>query len=150
MKTIVQKGGFFGLWRGMSAALMGITPYSSLKLTFFQVIRDNEERFWGSNENKDIKNMFYGGLAGCMALSITYPTDVIRRRLQIQILTDGNLLNDIQVARKSYLETTKQMYKNQGMKVFYTGLLATYLKVIPSTAIAFAINEKSKSLRNLN
>ena len=65
----------------MSAALVGITPYSSFKLTFFQVIRDHEEKFWKNNNNKDIKNMFYGGLAGCMALTITYPTDVIRRRL---------------------------------------------------------------------
>lgn len=44
----------------------------------------------------------------------------------------------------------KEMYRTQGMRVFYCGLVATYLKVIPSTAIAFTINEKFKRVRNLN
>jgi hypothetical protein len=39
------------------------------------------------------------------------------------------------------------MYRMQGLKIFYYGIFATYLKVIPSTAIAFTINEKLKSLR---
>ncbi len=26
-------------------------------------------------------DLLYGSLAGCMALTITYPTDVVRRRL---------------------------------------------------------------------
>lgn len=54
------------------------------------------------------------------------------------------------VTRKSYLETAQEMYRVQGVRFFYSGLIATYLKVIPSTAIAFAINERLKSRRNLN
>ena len=39
---------------------------------------------------------------------------------------------------------TKGIIKNEGFFVLYTGLGATYLKVIPSTALAFAINERCK------
>lgn len=42
------------------------------------------------------------------------------------------------------------MFKDQGFFVFYKGLLCTYAKVMPATAIAFAINEKLKRFRNLS
>lgn len=32
-------------------------------------------------KHSDIANLSFGGLSGCMAVSITYPTDLIRRRL---------------------------------------------------------------------
>jgi hypothetical protein len=32
-------------------------------------------------KNSINKDLCYGSIAGCMALTITYPTDVIRRRL---------------------------------------------------------------------
>lgn len=38
--------------------------------------------------NSDIANLVFGGLAGCMAVSVTYPTDLIRRRLQISVIID--------------------------------------------------------------
>lgn len=82
-------GGFFSLWRGFTATLMGITPYASLKLSFFHIVRENTERLTGRRHRSSILNMMYGGLSGCMALTITYPTDVIRRRMQIQILQNG-------------------------------------------------------------
>ena len=41
---------------------------------------------------------------------------------------------------------TKGIIQKEGFFVLYTGLGATYLKVIPSTALAFAINERCKKL----
>jgi hypothetical protein len=33
--NVVKNKGIFGLWRGSSATIIGMTPYASLKLTFF-------------------------------------------------------------------------------------------------------------------
>lgn len=80
MVGVVRDSGIRGLFRGLSATLIGMTPYASLKLTFFQVVRSSlSESLNGISS--DVSNMVYGGLAGCMALTITYPTDVVRRRL---------------------------------------------------------------------
>ncbi|KAM3139229.1 hypothetical protein pb186bvf_008639 [Paramecium bursaria] len=126
------------LFKGLSATLIGISPYSSLKLTFFQ----NLTGLMSPRFDKDLQNLIFGGLAGCLALSITYPTDVIRRRLQVQVIRD--------MPRSGYLYMMKLMYKEKGIQVFYQGLFATYAKVIPSTAIAFTINEKLKRHKNLH
>ncbi|CAD8163333.1 unnamed protein product [Paramecium octaurelia] len=138
---IVQRKGPLALFKGLSATLVGISPYSSFKLTFFQILRQKLSSLMGFI-NKDTQNLIFGGLAGCMALSITYPTDVIRRRLQVQILSG--------IQHYSYLETMKLMYREQGLIVFYRGLFCTYAKVMPATAIAFTINEKLKRIRDLH
>lgn len=49
-----------------------------------------------------------------------------------------------------YAATARSMYHDQGFFVFYKGLVATYAKIMPATALAFAINEKLKRFRNLN
>lgn len=49
----------------------------------------------------------------------------------------------------SYVRTATEIYRSGGMRGFYTGLLTTYMKVMPSTAIAFAINEHLKGNRSL-
>ena len=41
--------------------------------TFFKI--DNQAK------NAQVKNFFFGGLAGTIAVTFTYPTDLIRRRL---------------------------------------------------------------------
>jgi hypothetical protein len=35
MKIVIQTQGFFSLYRGLKATLLGIAPYASLKLSFF-------------------------------------------------------------------------------------------------------------------
>jgi hypothetical protein len=41
--------------------------------TFFKI--DNKDK------NAQVTNFFFGGLAGTIAVTITYPTDLIRRKL---------------------------------------------------------------------
>jgi hypothetical protein len=44
------------------------------------------------------------------------------------------------------IDTWVGIIKNEGFLTLYRGLGATYLKIIPSTAILFASNEKIKAL----
>ena len=38
MFHVIKSRGFFALWRGVSATMIGMAPYSGLKLSFFQMI----------------------------------------------------------------------------------------------------------------
>ena len=78
-----------------------------------------------------------GAVSGCFAVTITYPTDLLRKRMQMQ-LSDGTNYKLNQMVMK--------IYQNSGLTGFYSGLLATYVKVLPSTALAFALNEQFKVL----
>ncbi|KAL4494580.1 hypothetical protein ABPG72_004482 [Tetrahymena utriculariae] len=141
-KKIVLNEGFRGLFKGLSATMIGIAPYASLKLTFF-----NNLQYYASKKlNKDQKqmsiywNLALGGLSGCLAVSITYPTDLIRRNLQIAKMNNNN-------ANPTYASIIKSIYSKSGLIGLYRGLPATYCKILPSTAIVFAINDFLKQIR---
>lgn len=83
-----------------------------------------------------MQNMAMGALSGYIAVTICYPTDVIRRNYQVSILKDEPT---------GYLNIFTKLYKKNGFKGFYAGLIPTYWKVLPSVALAFTINDYLKS-----
>jgi hypothetical protein len=46
--------------------------------------------------------------------------------------------------------TFKSIVVKEGVKSLYAGLFATYIKLMPSSALAFAINEKLKDSFNIH
>lgn len=135
---VFREKGFLALYKGWGASMIGIAPYASLKLTFYQLLKNF---FYGKNfDRRKIKssmNLTFGAMAGCFAVTVTYPTDFLRRRMQVRILEGHN--EEVKI-----LDLVKNIVKKEGALMFYTGLGATYMKVIPSTALAFAINENLK------
>ena len=77
-----------------------------------------------------------GALAGTIAVTATYPTDLVRRLIQLNG-TDGHNYSGLG-------DCIKQTYQKGGITGFYRGLWATYLKVAPMTAILFWCNESLK------
>lgn len=77
---IYKDHGHRGLFKGLNATLISITPFIGFKMAFFDILKvacnvDN------SQTNAQIKNFLLGGLSGTLAITITYPTDLIRRKL---------------------------------------------------------------------
>jgi len=134
----VQTQGFLSLYKGIGATLIGIVPYASLKLTFYQMLK-NWFYFSGTQERRmsDTANFLFGALAGGMAVTITYPTDLMRRRVQI-ILFGGS------GAKASYSLIVKDIWHKSGIKGFYAGLPATYCKILPAISLTFMLNERIK------
>ena len=83
---------------------------------------------------KDTKvdsKLFAGAFAGTFAVSITYPTDLVRRRLQLQGF-------DKTVPKyNGILDCCRKIFKSEGIKGYYRGLSATYVKTGPAVAIQF-------------
>lgn len=146
LHLIYKEQGFFALYRGLGTSLMGIAPYASLKLTCFQVLKNS---FYGKENKTKINsnvNLALGAISGCFAATITYPSDLLRRRLQIKIFENQKAQNAV---RPKLKDIAIDIWRKDGFRGFFFGLIATYLKVIPSTALAFAINEKLKDLLGL-
>lgn len=137
IQKIRQTRGVAALYKGLGTTICGILPYAGLKFFFFEYLRNQ----WSSHSQEKgvstLGNLVCGGLASCLAVSVTYPTDVMRRKRQAQVIMN-------ETRGLSYLELLKTTYRNEGARGFYKGLGATYYKVIPSSALAFAINEALK------
>ena len=80
-----------------------------------------------------------GSIAGLASSTVTFPLDVVRRRLQL----DGQRGQNMEY--KSYFDTFKSIYRKQGLRAFYHGILPEYYKVVPGVAIAFCVYERAKS-----
>ena len=85
--SIVRAEGALGLYRGLNMTLMvlimqGIAPFIGIKMTTFDLLK--AQYMTNSNDKNFGKvNMLLGGTAGAVATAITYPTDLLRRKMQL-------------------------------------------------------------------
>lgn len=108
------------LYQGLPMSLFGYTTFTTLNYAFYE-------------EYKKYTNSFIaGGLAGSTAVSITYPTDIIRRRIQLQGFHHS-------VPKySSILDTIQKMYQREGqIRAFYQGMPITIIKLFPTMAVHF-------------
>ncbi|KAK2080763.1 hypothetical protein QBZ16_000617 [Prototheca wickerhamii] len=95
--------------------------------------------------------LLFGGVAGLVAQTATYPFDVVRRRMQVEALQ----LESLHLPRGTALalKTTPQamllIARQQGWRALFAGLSINYLKVVPSTAIGFTVYDSLKHLLDL-
>lgn len=84
-------------------------------------------------------NFCLGGLAGTISVTLTYPTDLVRRKLQL-VGHPGH------PSYSGFIDCLMTLLRTEGIIGWYRGLWACYLKVAPSMAILFWCNEQLKSL----
>ena len=113
------------LYQGSKMSLWGFGSFSGIQYASYYYI---------SSTIKDTRfdsKLVAGGLAGLFSVSITYPTDLVRRRLQLQGF-------DPTVPKyNGIFDSIFKIYKTEGMLGFYRGLSATYIKTGPAVAIQF-------------
>lgn len=133
MKLVVgEKQSFLKLYTGLRVCLLGIFPYCGFKLGFFQSFKDSYCRF-SEGPATPLANFFLGGLAAMGAVTLTYPMDLLRRRIQIELILHGRSL--------SYFGLMKEIKKESGLSGLFHGLRPTYMKIIPALAFNFMIME---------
>lgn len=127
------------LYRGLSVSICGFVPFNALSFTFYHYYK---EKFANTTHKKyeRIVPLLAGGISGISAITITYPTDLIRKRMQLQNY-------DKHVPKyKTSIDCIKKIYKYEGgIKGVYCGLFASYIKLFPALAIQFYTMETLKS-----
>jgi len=125
------------MYRGLGMSMLGFGPYNAFCFMFYHQIPPILER---TNLGETNRKLLAGGLAGMGAVSITYPTDLVRRRLQLQGFDDSvPVYNGIR-------DCVQKIIHREGFRGLYRGLLATYIKLFPTTAIQFWVIETCNQL----
>ncbi|KAH8983737.1 mitochondrial carrier [Lactarius akahatsu] len=73
-----------------------------------------------------------GALSGAVAQTVSYPFEVVRRRMQVGGLTEPG-------RRLRWGETVRAIWARGGPKGFFIGLGIGYLKMVPMNAVSFAV-----------
>lgn len=71
----------------------------------------------------------------------TFPLDLVRRRMQVE-----GAGGRARVYKTGLMGTFKLIFKTEGIRGLYRGLLPEYYKVVPGVGITFMIYETLKTL----
>ena len=93
----------------------------------------------GTGENNLVENNLSLSLSLFLSITVTYPLDVVRRRMQIRTALET------QFHYTSTANAIATMYKQEGITSFYKGMLPNLLKVAPSMGVAFVTYEFTKA-----
>lgn len=135
---IVKEEGPKSLYKGLMASLMGMIPYSGVDLGLFSLFRDLYEKYRGDDPNV-FTLLLLGSISSIIAQITAYPLHLARTRLQIQ-----GMKGDAIHKYNGIFDVFTTIWRNEGFRGFYRGLLPNFLKAIPAMAINYAVYDKMK------
>lgn len=128
------------LYNGLRMSIFGFVPYSALNYGFFNLYKGLVAG--DPTSVSGIEKLLCGGLAGLSAVSFTYPTDLIRRRLQLQGF------DPLVPKYNGIVDCVSKIVKTEGINGLYRGLIPCYMKIFPASGIQFFIFETLRSQRS--
>ena len=67
----------------------GVFPYAGLKLGCYQVLTNLFYKDEFSSRSNNSVNFFLGAMAGAFAVTLSFPTDFVRRNYQVSVMVDN-------------------------------------------------------------
>ena len=132
-KKTVRNEGFSGLYKGMAAPLIGVTPMYAICFLGFGIGKSLQTPS-GENGNFTLFQIFKAGLlSGVFTTAIMAPGERIKCLLQIQAANSAG--------EKKYngsWDCSKKLYKQGGIRSIYKGTAATLLRDVPASGVYFA------------
>lgn len=135
LSKTVRKEGFFGLYKGMGAPIVGVAPIFAVSFLGFGV----GKRLQQTNPDEELTyvQLFKAGmLAGVFTTVIMAPGERIKCLLQIQ--------QESSVAERKYkgpVDVVKQLYREGGIRSVYRGTGATLARDVPASGMYFMTYE---------
>jgi solute carrier family 25 protein 16 len=152
--AVTPGSGLANFYRGFSATLWGMLPYAGISFLTHDTVGDwlrhpliaryttlpRSPNSRIANKRPQLKywaELASGGLAGAVSQTVSYPLEILRRRMQVGgAVGDGHRLSMAETARGIWLES--------GWRGFWVGLSIGYLKVVPMVATSFFVYERAK------
>ncbi|KAG5539571.1 hypothetical protein RHGRI_019938 [Rhododendron griersonianum] len=143
LKYIWRTEGFRGLFKGNGSNCARIVPNSAVK--FFSYEEASKGILWfyrqqTGNEDAELTPLLRlgaGACAGIIAMSATYPMDMVRGRLTVQTATSPRQYRGIAHALST-------VFREEGPRALYKGWLPSVIGVIPYVGLNFAVYESLK------
>ncbi|KAL5053482.1 hypothetical protein RYX36_034164 [Vicia faba] len=152
-RHMIKTEGFFSLYKGLVPSIISMAPsgavyygvYDILKSAYLHSPEGMKRIQYMKEETQElnaleqlelgtVRTLLYGAIAGCCSEAATYPFEVVRRQLQLQV----------QATRLNALATCVKIVEQGGVPALYAGLTPSLLQVLPSAAISYFVYEFMK------
>lgn len=165
IKYVYKNHGIYGLYRGHSAMLLRIFPYSGINYMAFEQYK---KLLMPTQESQSsLKRLISGSLAGATAVLFTYPFDIMRARLayDLSVSQHSNKTDNLPAfstlrhvffglpgkpssKRLGWLQTIKGLIYSDvnyhPMRNLYRGFIPTVFGIMPYAGVSFFTFETLK------
>ncbi|KAI0443144.1 mitochondrial carrier domain-containing protein [Xylaria telfairii] len=155
VQAVAPRSGIINFYRGFSTTMLGMIPYAGMSFLTHDTIgdvfrspllRNHATLPQPANAPADKAaplrawaELTAGGISGAVSQTMSYPLEVIRRRMQVAgAVGDGHRLR--------IAETAGIIFKERGFPGFFVGLSIGYIKIIPLAAVSFYTYERTKTM----
>ena len=125
IQDIFRHSGVRGFYSGLGTSIISSPIYVGLQLSTYQYIKNNIS----VGESAVLNSLFAGSSAGLISQTIMYPTDTIKKHLQV---------NNSKKMYNGVFDCVNKMYARNGISGFYKGFRLNFIKAIPEIAIKFS------------
>ncbi|KAG6832843.1 hypothetical protein H0H87_000197 [Tephrocybe sp. NHM501043] len=113
LKIMREEGGIRGLYRGLVTTSAGVAPYVGINFAAYEFLRGV---ITPPGKSGIGRKLTCGALAGTISQTLTYPFDVLRRKMQVAGMKGGS------VKYNGALHALTSIIKTEGVAGLYRGL----------------------------
>eukprot|EP00898_Chlorokybus_atmophyticus_P008389 jgi/Chlat1/8551/Chrsp82S07977 len=137
---VFAHGGVEGvaLWGGLGPSLAGVVPYAGISFGAYDILRESYKRSTGNTTVGVLPTALCGMTSGWLAMTVSFPLEVIRKRLQVQGLPGRAKLY------ANMGDAFIQITRNEGVFALYRGWVPSTFKLIPAAGVSFLVYEAVK------
>ncbi|KAJ3310315.1 hypothetical protein HDU76_003401 [Blyttiomyces sp. JEL0837] len=184
--AILKNAGILNFYRGFVPTVYGMIPYAGVSFLCYETFKswatqnplwtepfdvDGDSKLSEKDRNRKLAKgpqlnwwaqFFVGGVSGAIAQTVSYPLEVIRRRMQVagrrpdvlNATTGGGSssvgVSNVPVRFPTTWETAKTIFATKGVRGFFVGLSIGYLKITPMHAVSFFVYEWMKTALDID
>lgn len=140
-KSILYEDGVFGFWRGSIPTIIRQGSNQACMFTSYTLLRNY---LYDPHDHINPLSAFIMGLfSSSIGPLCNGPMDVVKTRLMIQSKNN-------EIYKGSILNTTKLIYKYEGIGALYKGLFPRLLRLCPGQAIVWVVLEQFNKYCDMN
>mmetsp|Transcript_152 Transcript_152/g.546 ORF Transcript_152/g.546 Transcript_152/m.546 type:complete len:346 (+) Transcript_152:265-1302(+) len=138
---ILNREGMRGLYHGLGPTLLQAGPNLAINYCVYESLRSKWLADHPDSKAPPVSAMVvFGSASGIVSSSITFPLDVIRRRMQMQGSVAGGVHQYSGIGN-----ALVKIVRHEGIRGLYSGIVPEYIKVAPAVAITYCSYEFMKS-----
>jgi len=128
-----------GMYRGLGVSVAVAVPSVSVSFGLYAQLRQHFEAC-GLPATSFTATLLAGGFSGAAGSAVTFPLDVLRKRLQVMGMDGAG------IPRRSWACEALHIWRTDGAPGFFRGFAPDLAKVFPTVAITFVAFEQLRDL----
>ncbi|KAL6301154.1 mitochondrial carrier domain-containing protein [Sparassis latifolia] len=140
--TLFMRFPVLKFYRGFTVTITGMVPYAGMSFLTWGFLHSHLFPAHPPQKPSPVADLAIGAVSGALAQTVSYPFEVVRRRMQV-----GGITRPDRWMR--WGEIVRAVWDVHGWRGFYVGLSVGYLKIVPMTAVSFTVWQWGKRVLGL-